>query len=95
MIKRFLTSTLADYSGKKKAIILTGARQVGKTTLLKDFFSDEENLVWLNADEQTVRERLKDLSVEALKGVVGNKKVLVIDEVQRVENARAATQNSR
>ncbi len=87
MIKRFLTSTLADYSGKKKAIILTGARQVGKTTLLKDFFSDEKNLVWLNADEQTVRERLKDLSVEALKGVVGNKKVLVIDEVQRVENA--------
>lgn len=87
MIKRFLSATLEEYSGRRKAIILTGARQVGKTTLLKQFFSDRENIVWLNADEQTVRERLKDLSVEALRGVVGDKKTLVIDEVQRVENA--------
>ncbi len=87
MILRHLSATLSHYSEKQKAIILTGARQVGKTTLLKEFFSYCENIVWLNADDQTVRERLKDLSVEALKGVVGSKKILVIDEVQRVENA--------
>jgi len=87
MITRHLSAILTQYSGKKKAIILTGARQVGKTTLLEEFFSDRESIVWLNADDQTVRERLKDLSVEALKGVVGGRKILVIDEVQRVENA--------
>ena len=87
MVKRFLSSALTTYFGKKKAIILTGARQVGKTTLLQDFFSDEKKLIWLNADDQSVRERLKNLSVEALKGLVGNNEVLVIDEVQRVENA--------
>ena len=87
MTERFLSETLKKYSGKKKAIILTGARQVGKTTLLKEIFSNQEKVIWLNADEQPVRDRLKDLSVNALRGVVGDKKTLIIDEVQRVENA--------
>jgi predicted AAA+ superfamily ATPase len=87
MVSRFLTSALKSHTGKKKAIILTGARQVGKTTLLQEFFSEEKKMIWLNADEQSVRERLKNLSIEVLKGVVGNNQVLVIDEVQRVENA--------
>lgn len=72
---------------KGKALIITGARQVGKTTLLTQFFSREENVLWLNADEVAVRERLAVQSLSALKQLIGHHKMVVIDEVQRVKNA--------
>lgn len=46
-----------------------------------------EDVLWLNADEQDVRERLGDQRIDSLRSVVGNYKVVVIDEVQRVQNA--------
>jgi hypothetical protein len=78
---------IKEWVMKGKAIILTGARQVGKTTLLQEIFKDQSNILWLNADETNVRARLKELNVESLKGVVGKYEMLIIDEIQRVENA--------
>lgn len=87
LITRISEKGLTQWLFKGKALILTGARQVGKTTLLQNLFADKKEMLWLNADETIVRERFENLNLEDLKGVVGNYKVVVIDEIQRIPNA--------
>lgn len=86
-LNRILESDLKKWLFKGKALILTGARQVGKTTLLHNLVDSDENILWLNADEAQVRARLSELNVSALKQIVGNYKIVVIDEIQRIEDA--------
>lgn len=87
LITRISEKRLTQWLFKGKALVLTGARQVGKTTLLQNLLVDNKEKLWLNADETIVRERLENLNLEDLKGVVGNYKVVVIDEIQRIPNA--------
>lgn len=48
MITRILSKRLRMLTGKDKAIIVFGARQVGKTTMIHDVFkSDNDNTLWL------------------------------------------------
>lgn len=61
-----------------------GARQVGKTTLLRQIFEKEESLLWLNGDETDVQALFKDISATRLKAIFGNKKYIIIDEAQRI-----------
>ena len=56
MIRRVLDNVVRDKLFKGKAIIIMGPRQVGKTTLLKQLFAgSDEDVLWLNGDEQDVR----------------------------------------
>lgn len=68
----------------KKVIILLGARQVGKTTLLKSLFNASDSVLWLNGDELDVQNLFASLSAQRFKAYLGNKKILVIDEAQRI-----------
>jgi len=86
-LKRNAHAALEKWIGKRKVIILTGARQVGKTTLLKMMFHQTDGTLWLNADESPVRDRLSKQSVENLKGVIGKYQWVIIDEIQRIANA--------
>lgn len=86
-LQRQAQNTLEKWLGKRKVIVLTGPRQVGKTTLLKMMFSNKTDVLWLNADEMRVRERLKQQNTENLKSVVGKYKWVIIDEIQRIPNA--------
>ena len=64
-----------------------GARQVGKTTLLRQLFADRNgDVLWLNGDEQDVRDLLENVSAVRLKAIMGSRKVLVIDEAQRIRD---------
>ncbi|HIP48653.1 MAG TPA: ATP-binding protein [Lutibacter sp.] len=85
--QRSLQTSLSKLLFKGKALIIIGARQVGKTTMLKDFVSKMDNTLWLNADENNVRERLTGASLNTLKNIIGSYKIVVIDEIQRVKNA--------
>ena len=69
-----------------RAIILLGARQVGKTTLLKQLIEDKENVLWLNADEIAVRNLFEHFSVEKIKPIIGNNKIVIIDEAQLIDD---------
>lgn len=69
-----------------KAIIITGPRQVGKTTMLRSIFKNEEEVLWLNGDEPDVRIRLQNANTVQLKSLIGKAKFLIIDEAQRIEN---------
>lgn len=87
LIRRKEEPNLTKWLFKGKVLVITGARQVGKTTMLRQIFDRLEGMVWFNADELDVRERLADLTLPNLRSMVGNYKVVVIDEVQRVKNA--------
>jgi len=72
---------------KGKAIIVYGPRQSGKTTMIKDLVkSQSEKTLWLNGDSPDIRELLKDVTVAKWKDIIGSKKIVVIDEAQRVKD---------
>jgi len=83
MYSRTLTETLKSKKGRGKAIILIGPRQVGETTLLKNQLLDKNHL-FLDADDPIVRNILNNPNTEQFKSIVGNSKVVFIDEAQRI-----------
>lgn len=87
MIKRLLESTLIKRMADKKAIILLGPRQSGKTTLIKHLTerSGKKLLFW-NGDETDVRTMLEKPTSTKLRNLIGKNRLLVIDEAQRIEN---------
>jgi hypothetical protein len=84
MINRDLTQIVSELRKKGKAIVITGPRQVGKTTLLKSLFGGEKNVLWLDGDDATIRERLKNAGTAYLKTLVADHQIVVIDEAQRI-----------
>lgn len=54
MISRLLGESISKKLGDNKAILLFGARQLGKTTLLKNLLGNRSDTMWLNADEPDV-----------------------------------------
>ncbi len=87
MIKRQITENIIKRLNTKKVVIIYGARQTGKTTLLKyiyNLYSNES--IFLNCDEPSVREQLTNVNSVNLKQLVGNKKYVFIDEAQRIKN---------
>lgn len=90
MIQRQLLQTLSSRINGGKVLLLIGARQVGKTTLLRQVLSqineDEKAVLWLNCDQQEVRNSLQTSNLNELKLLVGPATLVVIDEAQRVDN---------
>jgi uncharacterized protein len=86
MIKRSLLDTIKRQIGCGKALILLGARQVGKTTLLKELVKNRDDVYWLNGDELDVQEMFEHISADRLKSIFGNNKIVIIDEAQRIKN---------
>jgi hypothetical protein len=87
MIGRTLLHKISNRLFKKKAIIITGPRQSGKTTLLKRIVSDlNKACTWLNGDEADVREMFENATSTLLKSLIGENKLIVIDEAQRIKN---------
>jgi predicted AAA+ superfamily ATPase len=85
-IERELLETLQKSLLKQKVILLFGARQTGKTTLLKSLIGTEESVLWLNGDENDVRLMLQNQSSLSLKSLIGNHKIIIIDEAQRIDD---------
>jgi len=86
MINRILQKKIEEKIKTGKAIIILGARQTGKTTLLRTLFSKRENVLWLNGDEAETQAVFSSTSSERLKTIFGNNKYIVVDEAQRIEN---------
>jgi len=85
MVKRHLEKEIAKYLFKGKAIIIYGARQVGKTTMVEKILKDlSVKTLVLNGDESDVREMLANLNQTRLKPVIGDHTCVVIDEAQRI-----------
>lgn len=84
MIHRILEEKLAPLLHGNKAIIIMGARQVGKSTLLKMMLDNSNDTLWLNGDDTDVQEMFRNISSTRLRAIIGNNKIIVIDEAQRI-----------
>ncbi len=84
MYQRTLENRIADKTGTGKAIIVVGARQVGKTTLIRQILRNREYL-FFDADDPTTRKLLTNPDTEQIRSILGNHKTVFIDEAQRIE----------
>jgi predicted AAA+ superfamily ATPase len=78
MLERFLARRLPLASPPRRIPVLTGARQVGKTTLAKALYAD--SLRYVNLDSPGERQRLGKVPAEGWGVSVG---AAVLDEVQK------------
>jgi hypothetical protein len=85
MIKRQLQEKIEDRLFGGKAIVLTGARQVGKTTLVKHILeSHEAEVQFFDGDDPTVRRLLDEPNTEQIRQLIGEADIVFIDEAQRI-----------
>ena len=78
MLSRILASRLSVPAGPRRLAVLTGARQVGKTTLARALYG--EQLRYLNLDSPGERDRLRGVPAEGWGRAVGP---AILDEVQK------------
>ena len=83
----------------KKPLIIRGARQVGKTWLMKEFGKNNyKNFAYINFDRNTRMEQLfsgdmnieriiQGLKLESGINITANDTLIIFDEVQEVPNA--------
>lgn len=88
MITRALAKTIIKNQKKGLANIIYGPRRVGKTTLLNQLTASikKDDLIWFNGDTQETQRALSNTSETALTKLVAQKKYIVVDEAQRVNN---------
>lgn len=86
MISRIVKTPIVEDYRRKKVIVLLGARQVGKTTLLSELYSSENKVLALNCDDLDDRMLLEDKSSTELKHLLSPYDIVFIDEAQRVKN---------
>ncbi len=87
IIKRTLHGIIEQRLFKGKVIIVLGARQVGKTTLIEEILSDlDYPVLELNGDEADVRELLSHSTSTRLRAITGKNKIVFIDEAQRISD---------
>ena len=86
MIPRLTETNIKTKLGGGKAIILLGARQTGKTTLLNKISENLSEVLWLNADEPDVAALFDAPSSTRFKAWFAGYKTVIIDEAQRIEN---------
>lgn len=70
-----------------KGVVIYGARRVGKTTLARSIMSNTHaSALYLTCDDPAVRDSLTDATLSSLVRLVGNNRLIVLDEAQRVHN---------
>lgn len=83
---RTIYNTLLKNIGKKPIIILYGARQVGKTTLIKTILRIFTKTLYLQGDDPKDALLLQHRSADELSELVSGYDLVVIDEAQRIED---------
>jgi len=87
MVIRNLEKIISKRIFRNKAIVIFGARQVGKTTLVNKLISDiKEPVIVFNGDEGDTSDILVNTTSTRLKSIIGKNKLVVIDEAQKIEN---------
>lgn len=86
MIERKLKQSIEKQLFKGKAIILIGARQTGKTTLLEQLFPEKDDILWLSGDDISTHALLENMTAARFRQLLKGKRLLVIDEAQRIKD---------
>ena len=86
MITRNIEKRIRKQLFGGRAIVIMGARRVGKTTLLRQLLESEDNVLWMSGDEPDVRGLFENITSTRLKAIIGTSRIVVIDEAQRISN---------
>lgn len=70
----------------RKALIIMGPRQTGKTTLLYSLFGKGPDVLWLNGDDPQTTDLLEDISISRWRLLIGDRHIVIVDEAQRIKN---------
>ena len=84
MYLRYLEQEIEKRIGSGKAIVLTGPRQVGKTTLIETILKNKDYLL-LDGDDPRTRTLLTEPNTEEIRSILGKYKYVFIDEAQRIK----------
>lgn len=85
-IQRLLKKRLLSQWESGKVLVVTGPRQVGKTTLLRSICKEKGNDLFLNGDDPDDRLLLENAGEKKLRRIIGAHTILFIDEAQRIKN---------
>lgn len=84
-IERAIEPIIKRYLKPNKAVILLGARRVGKTELIKKFISEcTEPYLFLNGDDLQTHNLLESRTIANYSRLLGDARLLIIDEVQSI-----------
>lgn len=86
-VKRQLQQTIEDRLFQGKAIILIGARQVGKSTLFHQITANQEKVLALNCDDPEARNLLENANLSELRQLLADNRIVLVDEAQRLTKA--------
>ncbi|MFP4473508.1 MAG: ATP-binding protein [Candidatus Omnitrophota bacterium] len=87
ILQRDVQRRIESHLFKGKAIVIYGARQTGKTTLarlIQQNYADDAQ--YYNCDEIDIRQAFGRKTVTELRPLVGSKRLVILDEAQRVED---------
>ena len=86
-IKREIDDFLSKRMFAGKVLVVYGPRQAGKTTAIERFLAESPfsgDVIRFDGEETADRDLLADASSEKLRLLIGNKKVLFVDEAQKI-----------
>lgn len=86
MISRTLETSIKTLLGTQKAIVIMGARQVGKSTLLATLLADHADTLWLNGDDTDVQALFSQMTSTRIRALLASHRILVVDEAQRISD---------
>lgn len=86
MITRDIQIKIEELLFKGKVIIIYGARRVGKTVLSKQILSKYDHSLYINCEHLQNKQMLETTNSERLKDIIGENRLIVLDEAQTVEN---------
>jgi predicted AAA+ superfamily ATPase len=86
-IERIVKSLIKNNIKPTKVLVLIGARRVGKTILMQKIVEElAQDILLLNGEDMAVADLLQRRTVQNYKNLLGNRKILFIDEAHRLEN---------
>lgn len=87
MLERAILPEIEKRLFKGKIIIIYGPRRVGKTTLAKEILRNHDSQDgYFNCEEPDINRALTNKTSTELKKMIGERKLVVLDEAQKVKN---------
>ncbi len=86
IIPRTIKQSIKDHLKDNKVVVIYGSRQVGKTTLVVDILKDVKEKYLFLSGEDRKNKWLSSQSIDVLRENIGNNKLLIIDEAQKIDN---------
>ncbi len=84
-IERSLEPLIHQYLKPNKAVVLLGARRVGKTELIRKYIQNcKEPYLFLNGEDLLTHELLEKRTIQNYQRLLGDVRLLIIDEVQSI-----------